>query len=277
MHSLRAAALAAMTLLVAACGPTQQPAPTRPADDDAIGHIHGLGIDPADDSLYVATHYGLFHVDRTGDPTRVADRWQDTMAFTVVGPGHFLGSGHPDLSEDLPSHLGLIESTDAGESWTPLAMHGEADFHILEEVRGVLYAYDATSGRLLSSRDREHFDVVATRPLISIAAHPQRDYLLVATTGRGELVTIDATTGEFAELGGPTTVLLETTPEGVIVGIDPGGVVRTSRDGARSWSEVGALGGPPSAFTISDGDWYAATEDRVLRSSDAGATWQPVL
>jgi hypothetical protein len=48
-----------------------------------------------------------------GKPERVADRWQDTMGFAVVGPDHFLASGHPDLREDLPAHLGLIESTDS--------------------------------------------------------------------------------------------------------------------------------------------------------------------
>jgi hypothetical protein len=41
--------------------------------------------------------------------------------FTVVGPNRFLGWGHPDLKEarekHLPSLLGLIESTDSGESW----------------------------------------------------------------------------------------------------------------------------------------------------------------
>ena len=60
----------------------------------------------------------MFRIDEHGTATRIADRWQDTMAFTVTvtGAGTFLGSGHPDLREDLPPHLGLIESTDAGET-----------------------------------------------------------------------------------------------------------------------------------------------------------------
>ena len=63
------------------------PATAPPADEDtSVGHIHGLGVDPADDSLYVATHFGLFHVDESGRPSRVADRYQDTMAFTVAVP-----------------------------------------------------------------------------------------------------------------------------------------------------------------------------------------------
>ena len=115
-HVALTAVLLGTALLSGACA-KDTPATTPPVDEDtSVGHIHGLGVDPADDSLYVATHFGLFHVDESGRPSRVADRYQDTMAFTVVGPGHFLGSGHPDLREDLPAHLGLIESTDAGET-----------------------------------------------------------------------------------------------------------------------------------------------------------------
>ena len=59
------------------------PATTPPVDEDtSVGHIHGLGVDPADDSLYVATHFGLFRVKSDGEPSRVADRYQDTIMAT---------------------------------------------------------------------------------------------------------------------------------------------------------------------------------------------------
>jgi hypothetical protein len=60
-----------------------------------FGHIHGLGIDPTDNNLYVATHFGLFRYPRQGKPALVAGRVRDFMGFTVVGPRHFLASGHP--------------------------------------------------------------------------------------------------------------------------------------------------------------------------------------
>jgi hypothetical protein len=252
------------------------PATAPPADEDtSVGHIHGLGVDPADDSLYVATHFGLFHVDQSGRPRRVADRYQDTMAFTVVGPGHFLGSGHPDLREDLPAHLGLIESTDAGESWTPLALQGEADFHILEPAGDALYAYDATSARLLRTEDQKSFDETYRGPLISVAAVDDNDPL-IATNGKGQLLSIDATSGETRELGGPNMMYLDTA-DGTLAGIDPDGVVRVSTDTGRTWREVGSIGGQPAAFTISDQGWYGATETTVYRSTDGGHTWSRVL
>jgi hypothetical protein len=269
----------ATAVLSTACttNPGADPPTTGDAEgDNVLGHIHGLGVDPADDSLYVATHFGLFHVDDTGDAARVADRWQDTMAFTVVGPGHFLGSGHPDIAENLPPHLGLIESTDAGESWTPLALQGEADFHILEPAGGVLYAYDSTTSRLLRTEDRRQFEEILTGDLISVAATQETEELF-ATTGKGELIGIDASTGRTRDLGGPITAYLDTTTDGGLAGIDPEGVVRVSDDAGKTWQEAGSIGGRPAAFTITEQGWYAATSEEAYRSSDDGNTWKQVL
>lgn len=58
------------------------------------------------------------------------------MGFTIAGPQHFLGSGHPDLREKLPSRLGLIASTDNGQSWQQLSLLGKADFHALHAAHG---------------------------------------------------------------------------------------------------------------------------------------------
>jgi hypothetical protein len=67
------------------------------------------------------------------------------MAFTIAGPDTFPASGHPDLREDLPPHPGLIESTDAAETWKPLSLQGEADFHAIEIVGDRIYGYDELS------------------------------------------------------------------------------------------------------------------------------------
>lgn len=274
--SLVTATLALTTTLLAVGCSKGTPSASPSADDTEVGHIHGLGIDPADDTLYVATHFGLFHVKDDQEPSRVADRYQDTMAFTVVGPGNFLGSGHPDLREDLPSHLGLIESTDAGRTWKPVALQGEADFHILEPAGDVLYAYDATSGRLLRTEDRGTFEAVLTAPLLSLAATETQDQL-IATTDQAQLITINPETGETRKLGGPTTTYLDTAPDGTLAGIAPDGTVRISTDDGQSWREAGSIDGQPAAFTISEQGWYAATETTVFRSTDAGATWARVL
>ena len=75
-----------------------------PSQDDssaapAIVHVHGLGVNPADDAVIAATHTGAFRLPvDDGEPERIGDSFQDTMGFTVAGPDHFLGSGHPDVA-----------------------------------------------------------------------------------------------------------------------------------------------------------------------------------
>lgn len=64
------------------------------AGDPGTGHLHGLGVDPADGTVYAAGHLGLFRFS-DGKALCVADRAQDLMGFTITGPSVFLSSGHP--------------------------------------------------------------------------------------------------------------------------------------------------------------------------------------
>ena len=107
-------ALAVSAALVAACGSGGD---ADQSDQPALEHVHGLGVNPADGMLYVASHHGVFRVDGQGDAEQIAGRTQDFMGFTIVGPNHFLASGHPGPhDDDQPSNLGLIESTDAAQN-----------------------------------------------------------------------------------------------------------------------------------------------------------------
>lgn len=243
---------------------------------DLLGHIHGLGVDPADDSLYVATHMGLYRVSDQGKRTRIADRYQDTMAFTVIGPRHFLAGGHPDLREQLPPQLGLIESKDAGKTWKPLAMQGEADFHILEPAGKRLYAYDSVSGTLLTTTDRQNMTALVRTPLLSLAAVPGGD-LLLGTNDQAQLMQLDPRTKTIEPTKGPNLVVLDTTASGQVVGLAPDGTVHLSTDSGKTWVERGSIGGSPAALTTSTATWYAATADTVYRSADRGRTWSTLL
>lgn len=64
--------------------------------DPGPRHVHALAVNPSDDSLFLASHTGLYRIGRDETSARrVGDRHQDTMGFTIVGPDRFLGSGHP--------------------------------------------------------------------------------------------------------------------------------------------------------------------------------------
>lgn len=269
----------ALMLLAAGCGSADLGQdgggePAAPAENP-FGHVHGLGVNPADDALYVASHSGVFRQGENGFE-RVADRWQDTMAFTVAGADHFIASGHPDLREDRPVHLGLVESTDAAVSWEPVSLEGEADFHVLELAGDLLYGYDSLSQTLMVTEDRENWSDVLTAPVLDLAADPADGGTLVLTDPRGELMRLEAGARPVPLRDGPRVGMLDWSAAGPLVGLGSEGEVWVSRDGGAGWEQSGAVPGFPQALTVADDRWYTATDRGLFSSSDDGGTWEPV-
>jgi hypothetical protein len=278
--ALRASALALVVLALGACANSsdRDPADGPIAEDPhLIGHVHGLGIDPADGTVYAAGHFGVFRIDETGTATRIADRWQDTMAFTVTGPGTFLASGHPDLREDLPPHLGLIESTDAGETWQNLSLQGKADFHALEVVGDRVYGYDATTGRLMTTTDRESWTTITEGQFVDIAVAPSRPDRVVVTTPSGAVHEVRLN-GSSRPLGtAPGLVWIDSDPDGRLVGITADGDLFTAAGADGKWQRAGRVPGTPAALEVAQTAWYAATDEGIFTSTDRGASWAAVL
>ncbi len=265
--------------LVAGCGSAESFEPPAPEDPGPI-HVHALGVDPADGALFVATHTGLWRLgEGDTEASRVTDRRQDTMGFTVVGPGHFLGSGHPDLRDELPPHLGLIESRDAGRTWNSISLLGEADFHVLRTAAGRIFGFDATNARLLVSENGgaswEQRPVPA--PLLDLVVDPENPNRLLGAVGRGLVVS---------ENGGATWSALDSPPgllawpaAGDLYVVDVAGRVFVSPEPAGPWSEAGAAGCEPAAFHATGaGALYVALHDGpIVRSVDGGASWSVLV
>lgn len=181
--------------------------------ETGVVHVHGLGVDPADGALYAATHSGLFRIPEQGDAERVANRAQDAMGFSVVRPGRFIGSGHPDAREDdvRPPLLGLIESDDAGVTWDRVSLHGEADFHALVAAHGQVYGYDSTSGTFMVSRDKEEWDRRSQLPILSFAVDPEDPDRVVAATPDGPVASADGGRTWSSLAGAPPLAVLSWT------------------------------------------------------------------
>jgi hypothetical protein len=251
-----------------------------PAADPGPVHVHGLGINPADGALFIATHTGMYRVDE-GERTaeRVAESYQDTMGFTIVGPNRFLGSGHPDLNEarekDLPSLLGLIESTDAGESWQPISLLGEADFHVLRFAGSRVYGYDASNDRLLVSADRGRSwnELERPGPLIDLAVDPGSPRRIVATSEEGLFESRDG--GQSWNRVSEAVGLLAWPTRERLYLVAGGGQVFTSADGGGRVRHLGEIGGQPAALLAqTQNDLYVALHDGTIkRSTDGGSTW----
>lgn len=272
-HTLLAGAVAlAATLALTGCS---APTASQDSDDQFVGHVHGLGVDPADQTLYVASHGGVFRL-QDGRLQLVAGRAQDTMGFTVVGPNHFLGSGHPDPTDlEQPNHLGLIESRDAATTWAPRSLAGEADFHALKQAGDTLYGYDSRSGALLSTTDKKTWTPVLTAEVADLTAHPTQPGPVIALTRQG-LVRADGK--NQTALPAPTgLVQVEWPTPDLLVGVTTDGKLYRSSDAGRSWDERAQAPGQVQAFDAGPGPWHLATDEGLFSSTDHGITWVQLL
>ncbi|MBA3263517.1 MAG: hypothetical protein H0T69_13810 [Thermoleophilaceae bacterium] len=276
------AAVLAAAAAVTGCGGSEDEPTSRPpvVEDPGPVHVHGLGVNPADGALFIATHTGLFRSPRDDRKTRrVKDRFQDTMGFTVVGPDRFLGSGHPDGREDLPPFLGLLRSTDAGQSWDPVSLLGERDFHVLEASGRRIYGFGSDfetrrTGLLVSDDAGASWNERAVpEPLLSLAIDPRNPARALASGEQGLYLTADAGR-RWRSLSNEAGLLA--WPRGAtayLVTLD--GRVRRSIDGGIRWRHVGDVGGPPSAFDATAGELYVALHDGSIKlSADGGRTWR---
>lgn len=269
--------------ILAGCGESEETTQRVGPTDPGVVHVHGLARNPADGALMIATHTGLFRVGSEGDaPERVAGRYQDTMGFTVLGPDHFLGSGHPgNLAED-PPFLGLIESRDAGEKWRPVSLRGEVDFHVLEAQVSTVYGFgsdfESREARFLRSQDsgRSWKRLAPPEALLGLAIDPSDPSRIVALGEQRGYVSRDGGS-RWRPLAVPGGLVTWTRELGLIA-IDLDGAVRRASEPEGEWKEVGRLGGTPAALEAVGAEVLAATHDsQVLSSHDAGKTWRKLL
>jgi photosystem II stability/assembly factor-like uncharacterized protein len=198
------------------------------------------------------------------------------MGFTVIGPDRFLGSGHPDLRDDLPPRLGLIESRDGGKDWTPVSLLGEADFHVLRARGKQIVGYDASSGHVLTSRDggkhwrRHRFE----GPLVDLVNAPGPSRTLLATAPAQLLLSRDGgrSWGSVSE----TTGLLAWPKPRRLYLLASDGRLWLSPDVGKRWRALGEIGGRPAAFAAyGDGRIYAALHSGAIKqSTDGGRSWR---
>ena len=240
-----------------------------------IADVHGIGVNPADEALYIATHTGLFRSPAgAATATRVDGPEQDLMGFSVAGPDRFVASGHPGPGQHGPASLGLLESRDRGRTWRSVSMEG-SDLHLLRAAGDAVYAYD---GRLRASRDggRTWEDRGGPAGLIDLAVHPADGDRLLASTESGVQASRDGgRTWKTTAL--ETPVLLAWAEPGRPAAIGGDGSVQTSADGGRTWTPAGTAEGQPAAFAADgDGRLYVGRPDGAVDwSQDGGRTWRP--
>jgi photosystem II stability/assembly factor-like uncharacterized protein len=201
------------------------------------------------------------------------------MGFTVIGPDRFLGSGHPDLRQDLPPFLGLIESENAGQTWEPKSLLGDADFHVLEASGSRVYGFgsDFRTGReqFLRSEDsgKSWSELKPPESLLSLAINPEDSDELLAS-GRRQLYRSEDAGRTWRNVPGEPGLVSWPEPDALFL-VDKDGSVATSSQIGADWQGAGQIGGAPAAFEAESAEeLYAALHDGSIgESSDGGATW----
>ncbi len=259
------ASLALLLGLGACAEPQADASPTA-----AGGHVHGLGVNPSDERLYVATHFGLFVLDED-ELQRVGEAEHDLMGFAVAGPDSFWASGHP-IGGELPQPMGLVRSDDNGQTWDQVSLGGEADLHSLDVEGEAMAAYDSLEGRVLTSDDAgQTFRTALRVPALDVVLDAEGDTIVARSDGA--LLRVQGSDTQI--LGdAPRLVMIDRSEEG-LVGIGPDGGVWVSED-AGSWTSRGTLDGVPVALEVGGPRWYAATSTGLYVSDDEGSSWQGI-
>ncbi|MFF3349387.1 exo-alpha-sialidase [Streptomyces sp. NPDC002779] len=212
------------------------------------------------------------------------------MGFTVTGPRIFLASGHPsptdhaassptDPAESSP-RLGLIRSTDAGQTWTTVSAAGEADFHPLQQAGPILYGLGSQTSQIWAGKDTgATWEQRAKIPAGDLAAHPGTPQEVWATSRHGLLHSTDSGATFQPVPGAPALAAVEQPAPGELIALTTSGRILTG-GGGTSWTERGRLpgDGQGSVLTAASPDHLLAADsnDAVHESKDGGRTWTTV-
>ena len=233
-------------------------------------HVHGVGRDPGDGALLLATHDGLYRYEAAG--ARRVSPQIDLMGFTIAGPGHYYASGHPNAVMDLPQPLGLIESRDGGRTWAVLSRGGQSDFHALAKAGNTVLAFD---GQLRRTVDNRAWSATPIRAEPRVLASSPAGRHVLAATEAGLLSSTDRGATWTLVPGAPLLLLVAWADEQTAVGVAPDGTVAISRDAAKTWRTSGRTEPASQALSasLSAGrlEILVATEHGVLSSTDGAS------
>ncbi|MDT9698390.1 exo-alpha-sialidase [Streptomyces sp. P17] len=234
-----------------------------------MSHIHGLGLDPADQRLYVATHEGVYTPDAEGEPELVGDSKDDFMGFPVAGDKTFYASGHPTSGGNKARQ----EHRPGQDLEVPVPVRRvrlpRSDF-----ADGTVYGYDATNGLVRTTKNGLSWRDGAQLEALDIAVSPKDSGLVLATTAGGVPRSSDG--GKtFAQGKGPVMAFLSWSAKGTLYGIDSSGGLNRSTDRGTRWTKVSTVpGDQPQALASVDAEHVlAASQTGVYESKDGGKTF----
>ena len=177
----------------------------RPSSDNTqnvqFAHLHGMGFSSDGGQLFITAHDG-FRVYEKG-------RWlipdlpiNDYMGYSPTNSG-FYSSGHPGPASKQINPLGLVKSTDGGQTLTALGFVGQSDFHLMgvgyethaiyvlsperNAILNVGLSYSLDDGK--TWHQSQAGGVVGN--ILQIAVHPTQDNIVALATDSGLFLSTD--------------------------------------------------------------------------------------
>jgi photosystem II stability/assembly factor-like uncharacterized protein len=269
------------------------------ADDAATTSAPGAGtdvlsiaVDPADGTLLAGGGPAFYRLKpgakepETATGTLKTPKGSGTLTKDVIArftsDGTIIASGHSGEAT-LPAVLGLVKSTDEGETWEPVSGLGEADYHEIEiDGDRILALRYEDPGMIQISSDggktwdtREAPSVAAP---IDIAVNPGNQDQWAVSTDQGTFVSANGGKSwrQWDTTFGPRIAWVK--PDALyLAGKD--GKVKVSPDAGRTWQDAGSIGAGPKELTFSaKGELYASVAGGAIkRSADGGKTWAEVV
>ena len=202
------------------------------------------------------------------------------LELKVVGPGRYVGSGHPD-TKALPSYLGYMESGDAGRTWRIVSRLGTADLHKIVLLHDRMYAFDAVLGAMLISTDggRTFTEQFTPRGLIiDFEVDPADPERIVAATEQELFRSTDGGKSWRGISEGVGARLAWPAPD-ALYRADKDGAVQRSRDGGGRWEPAGRVPGEPYKFKATGAEalLLALSDGTVMETEDGGGAWKELF
>ncbi len=237
-------------MLLAGCSSTPDPpSPDESANSGlaiADTHVHAIERAGPAGGILLATHDGLW-VEEESQLRQVGPQI-DLMGFSVVDDITYRASGHPGPDVDLAEPVGLIETNDAGQTWSALSREGESDFHLLDVNDTITVGFDGT---LRSSTDGLTWqDAQTPEGLIDVALRPGGSDLLASTADGLQRSPDEGNSWDLVR-SAPPMILLDWADQDTVVGISDAGAVHVSTDGGFTWQEREQLDSAIQAMSAS--------------------------
>jgi photosystem II stability/assembly factor-like uncharacterized protein len=263
-------------------------------------HLHGIGFDPNNERLYLASHFGLFALE-DGQMHQVGNERSDFMGFSMNpdDPTEIFVSGHPQGG----GNLGLLHSTDEGVTFDQIFTGVEdevVDFHGMTiSPANPDWFYGAFMGHIYRSEDRGNNFIAFQADGLDetglcwgvpcLAASSDDPVIVFAGTQQGLMISADGAetwSVHNDELGQVAAVKVDPADGNRIIAYTEMLGLAVSEDGGQSWeSRQGDMpiteGGFVFAIALDQNDadriFVATMNNEVFETTNGGENWTRIV